>query len=188
VFPEPFVTAAVYSCLLRICRIATDVVPLFLSKPLPRNESIRHSIIYIACRCPKHLNSKTGLHKIQLSLPVSPSWNHAHTPSAPLKLTPILVYYLLFLSVFQPCQCGPSHFSSTFFVSLKNFPSHSGLFHFNHAGILPSSAFSSRSVLPPRADHREPTRHAQQHKLRSVLTQAVMFLPCFREVPSSNLC
>jgi hypothetical protein len=37
--------AIVYSCLSRICRLATDVFLLFVSRPLPSNESIRHNIL-----------------------------------------------------------------------------------------------------------------------------------------------
>jgi hypothetical protein len=37
VFTEPSLAAAVYSCLLIICCLATDVVPLSVSLPLPRN-------------------------------------------------------------------------------------------------------------------------------------------------------
>jgi hypothetical protein len=33
-----FISAAVYSCLLRNCCLSTDVIPLSLSRPLPRNE------------------------------------------------------------------------------------------------------------------------------------------------------
>jgi hypothetical protein len=36
--PSCSLASAVYSCLLRICCLATDVVPLSVSQPLPRNE------------------------------------------------------------------------------------------------------------------------------------------------------
>jgi hypothetical protein len=36
--PSRSLAAAVCSCLLRICCLATDVVPLSVSRPLPRNE------------------------------------------------------------------------------------------------------------------------------------------------------
>jgi hypothetical protein len=36
--PRRSLAAAVYSCLLRICCLATDMVPSFVSRPLPRNE------------------------------------------------------------------------------------------------------------------------------------------------------
>jgi hypothetical protein len=38
--------AAVYSCLIRICSIATDVVPLSVSRPLPRNESCFRTVCW----------------------------------------------------------------------------------------------------------------------------------------------
>jgi hypothetical protein len=37
--PGCSLTAVVYCCLLKICCLATDVVMLFVSRPLPRNES-----------------------------------------------------------------------------------------------------------------------------------------------------
>jgi hypothetical protein len=36
--PSRSLAAAVYSCLLRIFCLATDVVPLSVSQPLPRNK------------------------------------------------------------------------------------------------------------------------------------------------------
>jgi hypothetical protein len=161
VFTETFLAAAVYSYLLRNCRLTTDVVPLFLSRPLPRNKSIRHSIIYIACQCSKHLSSKTVLHKIQFFLPVSPSRNYALTPwlYGPLKTsTPFEIdAHSCIISAFALRLPAMSMWA---FPCFKNFPSHSGLLHFNHSSILPSSAFSSRSVLSPHADQLGLARHA----------------------------
>jgi hypothetical protein len=37
--------AAAYSCLLRICRLTKDVIPVYISRPLPRNECYLRAVL-----------------------------------------------------------------------------------------------------------------------------------------------
>jgi hypothetical protein len=50
VFTEPFLSSGRLFLLIKICCLAANVVSLFVSRSLPRNGSIRHSLIASACR------------------------------------------------------------------------------------------------------------------------------------------
>jgi hypothetical protein len=46
--PSRSIAAAVYSCLLRICYLVTNVVPLSFSRPLPRNKCCFRAVLALS--------------------------------------------------------------------------------------------------------------------------------------------